>query len=127
MELIIVPASVEKIWDKVADLGYMPAKDAFIRAAFKRWRQYAEDSGNRWVILSPKYGFLDPDQMIGDYQMMASEVLDDPDFHEKLRNQAIEKKFYNFDKLVVLDWELYHTIVSKAFAEAEMEIELKKM
>lgn len=69
MEAIIVPCTQEKIWDSQPDLGAVPAKDAYTKAAFRAWRSYAEQSGCPWFILSTKYGLLRPDVQIEKYNV----------------------------------------------------------
>src|SRR4051794_17641224 len=58
--LIIVPCGRSKVWDRSPDLGPTAAQDAYVGGPFKLNRAYAERFGQRWVILSAKYGFIDP-------------------------------------------------------------------
>ena len=53
-----------------ADAGATPAADAYTGAPFTVNREYAEASGGDWVILSAKYGFLRPTDIIpGPYEV----------------------------------------------------------
>ena len=46
-----------------------PAEDLYTGPVFRARRAYAETTGLRWYILSPKYGLLHPDEMIGPYDL----------------------------------------------------------
>lgn len=54
--LVIVPCGKRKIWDKHPDQGPTRADDAYIGTPFTLNRTYAERFGDRWVVLSAKYG-----------------------------------------------------------------------
>ncbi|WP_390622104.1 DUF6884 domain-containing protein [Roseiconus lacunae] len=58
--LVIVPCGSSKVWSNDPSAGPTIAKDAYIGSPFKVNRKYAEHIGNRWVILSAKYGFIEP-------------------------------------------------------------------
>jgi len=51
-------------------LGYpAPAKDLYASALFRKEREYAEDSGKPWFILSAKHGLVSPDEVIEPYDV----------------------------------------------------------
>lgn len=58
--LIIVPCGLAKIWDRYPETGSALARFAYTGAPFKVNCEYADHFAIRWVILSAKYGFLDP-------------------------------------------------------------------
>lgn len=62
--LIIVPCGKKKIWDINSIVGKVKAKDAYISNYFKLCKQYAERFADKWVILSGKYGIIEPDFVI---------------------------------------------------------------
>jgi len=62
--LVIIPCGQGKIWDKQPDAGAIQAQYAYTGAPFKVNKEYAEYFADRWVILSAKYGFIDPDYII---------------------------------------------------------------
>ncbi|MFD1732154.1 DUF6884 domain-containing protein [Deinococcus malanensis] len=62
--LVIVPCGASKIWAKQPDAGAVQAQDAYTGPPFVLHRQYAERFGDQWVILSAKYGFLQPKQLL---------------------------------------------------------------
>lgn len=46
-----------------------PAKDLYVSDLFRKARQYAEATGQRWYVLSAKYGLLAPDEVIEPYEL----------------------------------------------------------
>ena len=62
--LVIISCSDRKIWKKFPSAGPTPAKDAYTSPIFSVSREYAEKFGDRWLILSAKYGFIEPDFVI---------------------------------------------------------------
>jgi hypothetical protein len=51
-----------------------PAKDLYISPLWNGRRAYAEASGSPWLILSAKYGLLDPEQSIAPYDIALADV-----------------------------------------------------
>ena len=62
--LVVVPCGQGKIWDRHPGVGPTAAQGAYTGAPFRVNRAYAERFASRWVILSAKYGFIDPDFLI---------------------------------------------------------------
>jgi hypothetical protein len=54
--MVIVPCGKRKIWDKHPDQGPTHAAEAYTGAPLRLNRRYAERFGDRWVVLSAKYG-----------------------------------------------------------------------
>ena len=46
-----------------------PAKDLYVSPLWNRRRAYAEAAGCPWLILSAKYGLLDPEQLVAPYDV----------------------------------------------------------
>lgn len=115
--LCIVPCSDWKIWDKHADMGAVRARDAYIGPLTKMAIKYAEKfHGNSWVILSAKYGFLRPDDIIpGPYNVTFKKKSTNPIKIEELIMQAHEKGLYKYDAIVVLGGKEYVEVVKKVF------------
>lgn len=68
--LLVVGCGKAKTWNKKPRAGRVAAKDAYTSSLFKLCRRYAEKHfPGRWVILSAKYGFVHPDQRIGNYNV----------------------------------------------------------
>jgi hypothetical protein len=53
----------------VAD-GVQPASRLFRSSGFARAREHAESSGHPWFVLSAKHGLLDPDDVVGPFDVL---------------------------------------------------------
>ena len=110
--LVVVSGGKKKI-------RYKPtkAKDAYIGAPFRVNRKYAEKFSDRWVILSAKHGFLDPDSVIlGNYNVTFKDAFTNPIGVSQLKNQIKQKGLDVFDTVVVLGGRHYAKAVSEAFS-----------
>ncbi len=58
--LVIVACGHPKIWSRDPRAGPTRARDAYISPYFRDNRRYAEAFADRRLILSAKYGFVDP-------------------------------------------------------------------
>jgi len=68
--LIIVGCGKAKIWDRNPSLGAVCARDVYTSWLFKLCSRYAEArADDHWVILSAKYGFLAPANLITNYDV----------------------------------------------------------
>lgn len=62
--MIIVPSGRPKIWDKNPDLGAVPACRAYTGTFHKLCKSYAHSFDKTYFVLSPKFGFLKPDDLV---------------------------------------------------------------
>ncbi|MEM2851555.1 MAG: hypothetical protein QXW18_07115 [Candidatus Bathyarchaeia archaeon] len=121
--LVVVSCGFKKIWDLQPDAGPKPARDAYVSAFFKTNREYAEKFADRWVILSAKYGFIDPDSIIPEnYNVTFKKPQTKPVSLEKLKEQIKEKNLSRFDKVVVLGGRDYVEIVRRAFGNFRVKV-----
>ena len=86
----IIPCSKEKIWDIRPESGAVLARHAY-RSSFHRLaRGYVEGNCDGWLILSAKYGFLAPDDVIeGPYDVSFTRPQDSFISDSELREQAL--------------------------------------
>lgn len=68
MYLAILTCTKRKIFQKKV-LKFAKAKDAYIGSVFKLAKEYCETKQIPYVILSAKYGFLLPSDVISDYNI----------------------------------------------------------
>ena len=122
MEAIIVPCTQEKVWDARPDAGPTPAKDAYTKPVFATWKNYAEQSGSRWFILSTKFGLVEPDTPITAYNVPVSAAVTSPAFKELLKKQGLKIGLGLFDKVVLLDWEKCQPLVKAALGTAPQSV-----
>jgi len=89
--LIVVSCTREKIWDKNPSAEpYVPAKDAYTGRTVKDWLRKCQPklSNYPWVILSAKYGFIEPEHPIGNYDVTFSKLRSGPISDASLKNQV---------------------------------------
>ena len=117
MRLCIVPCGKQKIWDKDPNAGPTKARDVYIGPFAKTCIEYAEKFyPNSYVILSAKYGFLFPDEIVPEnYNVTFNDPKTNPITVEELRKQAERKGLTNYDEIVVLAGSNYVEIVKKVF------------
>jgi len=102
-KLVVVSCGKHKIWDVDPQAGPTPAKDAYQSTQFKVNREHAELCSDRWVILSAKYGFIDPDFIIpSNYDVTFGDPSTNPVATEDLVRQAKDMALDRFNKVVVL-------------------------
>lgn len=94
--LVIIPCGRAKIWDKSPNAGPISAAHAYIGAPFTVNRRYAEASGSEWVILSAKYGFLHPTDLVpGPYEVtfkrLASNPVGVPVLQDQVRQMQLDR------------------------------------
>ncbi len=94
--LYVVACSKRKIWDVYPSAPpYVPARlayrgDAFIK--FLRFIEPLENKGARWLILSAKYGFIEPWHPISNYDVSFDDEKTGPISDDTLRNQALYQR-----------------------------------
>lgn len=121
--LVIVPCSARKIWDLDPSHGPARACAAYVGTPFKVNREYAERVGDRWVILSAKYGFIPPEFTIpGPYDVSFNRKRSDPVTVDLLRQQIHELELLRFDRIICLGGRAYREIVESAFQRHPVRI-----
>ncbi|WP_211589764.1 DUF6884 domain-containing protein [Microbispora sp. H11081] len=121
--LVIVPCGKAKIWDKNPHAGPTAARDAYIGAPFIVNRRYAERFGDRWVILSAKYGFLNPDDPVeGPYNVTFKRRVSMPIAKASTRRQVRDQGLDRFDQVIGLGGVEYRAVVEHAFTGANVAL-----
>ncbi len=125
--LCIVPCGKKKIWEKKPDKGPVKARNVYIGAFAKKCRKYAEKHyPSSWCIISAKYGFLFPDDMVpGPYNVSFNDKSSNPISVKELEKQVIEKDLNKYDNLVVLGGKKYINIIGKVFPDKDIINPLK--
>lgn len=120
--LVIVPCGKRKIWDLNPDLGPVKAREAYIGPFSKKCKEYAERFyPDSWVILSAKYGFLYPDDIVpGPYNVTFNDPKTNPISVYELRKQAIEKDLTKYSRIIVLGGRRYVNIVKQVFRDKDV-------
>lgn len=122
--LVIVPCGVQKIWDKQPQTGPTAAKHAYVSGVFKLNRQYAERFGDQWVILSAKYGFIDPDFVIPEaYEVTFKRKSTSPITPVELSAQVSRLHLGEFGIVVGLGGKEYRSAIAAAFHDFDVELQ----
>jgi hypothetical protein len=119
--LVVVSCGEEKVWKRHPGAGPTPAQDAYTSSRFNKSREYAEHFGERWLILSAKYGLIEPDFVIpADY----NRSFYDPDAISLalLREQVAAKELERFRTVGVLGSEIYWRRVVSAFETCRVRV-----
>jgi len=114
-KLMIVQCGKQKKWNRYPDLGALRAAQAYTSSYFQKNLAYAKRFGDRWMILSAKYGFLDPDDLIENYNVTFKKRSSNPISPSKLKEQVLAKKLDEYDEVFVLGGEEYLAAVIAAF------------
>lgn len=115
--LCIVPCGSKKIWSKNLKAGPTIARNVYIGPFAKKCQAYAEKFyPSSWCILSAKYGFMFPDDVIpGPYNVSFNDKRTNPISLKDLARQAEQKKIDKYKSVVVLGGKNYLNIVKLVF------------
>jgi hypothetical protein len=114
--LVIVPCGLLKIWDKYPDAGPTAAAKAYIGPPFVVNRAYAERSGGDWVVLSAKYGFVRPTDIIpGPYNTTFKRKSSNPIGIAALREQIPAMGLDRYTDVIGLGGKEYREAIEAAF------------
>lgn len=114
--LVVVPCGASKIWAKQPQRGAVRAKDAYTGPPFVLHRQYAEQFGDAWVILSAKYGFLEPEELLpGPYEVTFKKASTQPISVAELQRQVRLQGLDQADEVVGLGGVEYRRAIEAAF------------
>lgn len=126
-KLCIIPCGQKKIWDESNIISPAKAKYVYTGSFSKMCKQYAEKFHfNNWCILSAKYGFLFPDDIVpGPYNVSFNSKKTNPILIEDLKIQAHAKELFRYDGIVVLGGKNYANIVIDIFTRKKVNVPLK--
>lgn len=114
--LVVISCGAKKIWREFPEAGPTRARDAYTGQFFRKNRKYAETFGDRWAILSAKYGLVDPDFPIpGDYDVKFNHrnaTITTKD----IREQIIKQRLNCVSQVVVLGGHEYGEAISEALS-----------
>ena len=122
--LVVVPCGKAKIWQKHPNAGPTSAELAYTGAPFKVNREFAKAKGDHWVILSAKYGCIEPDFLIPeDYNVSFRDRRSHPIEINALQKQIGEAKYDRFDQVIALGGREYTAKVRAAFDGTSVVVE----
>lgn len=116
--LCIIPCGSSKIWDKYPGAGPTKAKEVYTGSFHKKCREYAQLFHTHWVILSAKYGYLFPNDIVpGNYNVTFNKKDTCPVDICFLRQQVRGKGLDRFERIIVLAGKNYEVIIVKSFSD----------
>lgn len=114
--LVIVPCGQRKIWDSQPNYGPAEARDAYTGSPFTVNKEYARQFGEAWVILSAKYGLVQPTFIIpGPYNVTFKKKSTGPVKLALLREQMEQMKLDGYESIVGLGGKEYRCILGQLF------------
>jgi hypothetical protein len=117
--LCIIPCGTRKIWQLQPALGSVEAERAYLSTYHKLCKAYAEHFHYRWVILSAKHGFLDPqDPVDGMYDVSFNKPDSGIISFDELRRQAADKGLDKYPDVQVLAGRKYRAPVAYALGNS---------
>jgi len=124
--LCVIQCGKRKIWDKSPGAGPTQARDVYIGPFTKKCREYAETFyPTSWCILSAKYGFLLPEDIVPkNYNVTFKKKETKPIAVRDLRSQVKAKEFSKYDQIVVLGGKQYAQIIKNTFSRTEVLLPL---
>lgn len=100
--------------------GFHPAKDLYIGNYAKTMIEYAEKfHKDDYLIISAKYGFVRPDEVIESYDVTIRD--NDAISDEELYKQVKEKGLINYDTWILLCGENYYKKIEKVLRRLKAE------
>lgn len=123
-KLVIIPCGGRKIWDSHPNAGVQQASDSYTGGYFKSNKAYAEAQGCDWLILSAKYGLIEPGFIISEnYNVTFKDKRTNPVKLDDVRKQVREKGLTRYNEIVVLGGKEYINMVRQAFAGEGIKID----
>jgi hypothetical protein len=122
--LVIVPCGQMKIWDRIPGAGPTAAKDVYIGPPFGINKAYADRFGEAWVVLSAKYGFVEPGfEITGPYNITFKKKQSGPIATAQLREQVEDQHLDRFTTVIGLGGKAYREAIELAFAGRPPELQ----
>ncbi len=120
---MIVPCGQKKIWDKSPKTRSSAAKVAYVGSPFVVNKAYAKHFSDSWIILSAKYGFIEPEFKIPKpYNVTFKRPSTNPVSTDVLRRQVAKLKLNRFKNVIGLGGKDYRAAISQAFSGTPVKL-----
>lgn len=120
-KLVIIPCGGRKIWGSNPNAGAQRASDVYTGVYFKCNKAYAKAQGCDWLILSAKYGLIEPEFIITEnYNVTFKDKKTNPVNLDDVKKQV--KMLARYNEIVVLGGKEYINMVRQAFASEGIKI-----
>ena len=120
--LCIIACGKKKIWDKNPKAGPIKAENLYTGPFTTKCIEYAKKADfDSWCILSAKYGFLFPEEVVpGEYSECFHNKTSNPITLKELFLQIKSKKLDKYEKITILGGNYYYDMVKILFSEKEI-------
>lgn len=120
--LCIVACGKKKIWDENPEAGPVKAQNLYTGSFTRKCMEYAKKPNfNSWCILSAKYGFLFPDEIVqGQYNECFHNKMSNHVTLDKLSLQIKSKELDKYEKIIILGGKYYTCMMKKLFDEKKI-------
>lgn len=127
--LIVVACTKTKIWDLDENAPeFVPARMAYQGDSFRKFLRWAEDNGLeqkgfKWIILSAKYGYIEPWHPISNYNVTFDDEATGPISDETLYRQVMYQTRWSgislksFKRIICFGSKFYVDKVRKSFKD----------
>ena len=119
-EFCVIGCGKNKVWDEEPETGGIVARLAYRGRYFEACREYVENFyPENWCILSAKYGFILPDEIIpGNYDCTFKNTETNPIGAQALSESAGTKKLKEYDRILVVAGKEYFERTRRAIPQA---------
>ena len=122
--LVIIPCGAGKVWDSDSSRGPCRAKEAYTGSPFKVNRKYAETFAERWVILSAKFGYIDPVFVIpGDYNVTFKDLRTQPVSLGVLKEQVRTMGLDQYYRVIGLGGVEYRDRIKSSYSPCGIKVQ----
>jgi len=111
------------IWNRDPTYGSAKARDAYTGTLFRLNRAYAETYGDRWLVLSAKYGFIEPGFVIPGPYVSFKKQASDPIETRSLHVQVEQLNLHEISTVVGLGGAEYRERVRLVFGNQVASLE----
>ena len=132
--LFVVACTQTKVWDENSCVPlYVPARLAYKGNIFRNFLKWAErikleEKGFKWIILSAKYGYIEPWHPISNYDVTFNDKQTGPISDETLYSQVMyqkrwgNKRLKDFKTIICFGSQVYLKKVHNSFRDAQAQI-----
>jgi hypothetical protein len=120
--IIILACSKTKAWSKEPELRGKPllAGEAYRGAVFLYGKKYAEKHSIPYLILSARYGLINPETMIEDYEQKLKSKKESSEIRIKFYDE-LKDLFARYDKIFLIGGDQYYRNVLQGFDDTKLK------
>ena len=133
--LYIISCTKSKVWDLGEKKSFVPAKEAYIGKKFRKWVDSEESKKFLWIVFSSKYGFIDANHPIKNYDIhfvensncaVSEEFLINQINNEYFESHGIRFKIKDIPNIYFRGSKEYYSKLKKIFEKCEIELKFYK-